>query len=762
MNKLIIIAGCILFCINVSAKEKSISEKEKEIDVKVLSLLKKMTLKEKVGQMAQIDIATFIKRVDLKGPFYGAQAEPHTLNKDSLQKYIVDYGLSSMFNIGNHGYTIEEWYEFMKTIQDYAVNKTRLGIPILYGIDAIHGAAMTVGSTVLPHQLGIASTWNPAIALKAGEITAYEMRASNCPLNFGPGLDLGKHPLWSRLDETFGEDVLLSSAMAKQEVDGQEGIENDISDKTKITTNLKHFIAYSFPFSGKDRTQAWIPEYYIREYFMPAFKECIDAGAHTVILNSGEINGIPMHSSKYWITDVLRGELGFKGVVMSDWRDIEKLWYFHHIASSYKEAVKIAIDAGIDLNMVPYDNQFMDLLIQLVNEGKITEARIDESVKRILKLKYELGLFEHPYRDPKEYPDFGSDKFRKDAKQSALQSVILLKNSGNVLPLPRNIKVLVTGPSANTMQALDGGWTYSWQGVLGDVYAKDKNTILKAVQNKIGADNVIYVKGADFNEAKEIEKAVIASKDADYIILCLGETPYAETPGYIEDLYISDAQSDLAKALISTGKPIILILSEGRPRLINKFEAGLKGILLSFLPGNEGGDAFADVLFGDYNPNGKLPVTYPKYPNDLMNYDYKYCDLPDHFYGYNAYQPQYPFGFGLSYSTFVYSNLKVQKDTIHMNDKIVITVDIKNTGKLEGQEVVQLYIRDVFATLTPPMRRLRGFEKIALKPEEQKTVTFSLTVDNIKYVDVNNKWTTEEGDFEVYIEKQTSNFYLKK
>ncbi len=404
----------------------------------------------------------------------------------------------------------------------------------------------------------------------------------------------------------------------------------------------------------------------------------------------------------------------------------------------------------------------MDLLIQLVNEGKISEARIDGSVRRILKLKYELGLFEHPYRDPKEYPDFGSEKFSRISKQSALESIILLKNSNNILPLSRNSKVLVTGPTANTMQALDGGWTYSWQGVLGDEYAKDKNTILRFIQNKIGKDNVVYIKGAGFNDANEIEKAVKASKEVDVIILCLGEAPYAETPGYIEDLYITDAQVDLAKALVATGKPIILVLSEGRPRLINKFEAGMKGIVLSFLPGNEGGDAFADVIFGDFNPNGKLPVTYPKYPNDLMNYDYKFCDLPDHNWGFNAYQPQFAFGFGLGYSSFEYSNLKIRKDTIHMDDNIEISVDIKNTGKVEGQEVVQLYIRDVFANLTPPMRRLRGFEKVGLKPGEQKTITFKLTVDNIKYVGTDNKWTTEEGDFEVYIEKLKGFFYLKK
>jgi beta-glucosidase len=762
MKKIIIILIALLWGVFLYSQTKTPSKNEKGIDKKVEDLLKQMTLKEKVGQMSQIDLGTFVKRVDPHGPFYAPALVPNVLDKDSLQKYCVEYGISSIFNIGNQGYTVQKWYELVKEFQDYAVNKTRLHIPVLYGIDAIHGASLTVGATLFPQELAMASTWDPDLVEKEGEITAYEMRASNCPLDFGPGLDLGKHPLWSRLDETYGEDVLLAKTMGKKAVKGLEGKDNDISDKYRITSNLKHFIAYSFPVTGKDRTQAWIPEYYVREYFMPPFVEGINAGAHTVILNSSEINGIPVHSSKYWVTDVLRGELGFKGVIFSDWMDVEKLNNFHHVASTYKEAVKMAIDAGIDVNMVPYDNRFMDLLIQLVNEGKIKTSRIDESVRRILKLKYELGLFENPVRDPKEYPDLGSEKFRKVALQSAQESMILLKNSNSTLPLPKTAKVLVTGPAANTMQALNGGWTYSWQGVAADLYASDKNTILESVQKKIGTDQVIYVKGSDFYLANEINKAVEASKNVDYIILCLGEPPYAETPGFIEDLYIPDAQSDLAKAMAATGKPVILILSEGRPRLINKFENSMKAVLLSFLPGNEGGDAFADVLFGDFNPGGKLPISYPKYPNDLMNYDYKYSDLPDHFYGYNGYQPQYPFGFGLSYTSFTYSDLKIQKDTIHFNDNIIITVNVKNTGKIVGQETVELFIRDLYAKITPPVKRLRGFEKVTLNSGEQKTVTFNLKTDDLKYVGIDNKWTTEEGDFEVHIDKLAGKFYLKK
>jgi beta-glucosidase len=760
MKKYLYLILSILSVLIVSCTSEN--NKKNEMDSRVEEILKKMTLKEKVGQMSQIDIATFVKRVDPKGPFYGPNAEPQTLDKDSLQKYIVEYGIGSMFNIGGHGYTVQEWYAFIKEIQDYAA-KTRLKIPILYGVDAMHGASLTVGATLFPQQLGMASTCNPSLMETVGEITAYEMRASNVALHFGPSLDLGKHPLWSRLYETFGEDVYLASKMGVSAVDGMEGRDNNISDKTKITTNIKHFVGYSFPLSGKDRTQAWIPNHFVREYFLPTFAEAIKAGAHTIILNSGEINGIPMHANKYWLTDVLRGELGFKGVLLSDWRDVEKLQYLHHVAPTYKEAIKMAIDAGIDMNMVPYDNTYMDLLMELVNEGKISEERINTSVRRILKLKIELGLFEHPYRDIEEYPDFGSEKFKKVAKQSALESMILLKNSGNILPLAKHVKVLVTGPAANTMQALNGGWTYSWQGNAADRYAGDKNTILEAIINKMDGGDVSYVEGAGFQDIKDIDNAIRQAKRADYIILCLGEEPYAETPGYIDDIYLPDAQAELAKAMAATGKPVILLLSEGRPRLISKFEDKMAGIILSFCPGNEGGDAFADVLFGDYNPGGKLPVTYPKYPNNLINYDCKYSDMPDHNFGYElGYNPQFPFGYGLSYTTFEYTNLKIANDTINRGDTITISVDIKNTGSTAGQEVVQVYIRDLYAHITPPIRRLRAFEKISLNPLEQKTVSFAIKTDALKYVGLDEKWTIEEGEFEVYVNKLKGSFYLKK
>lgn len=737
-------------------------QQKDETEWKVNDLLSKMTLKEKIGQMSQIDIATFLKRVDPKGYFYGPSIEPNILDADSLQKYIVEYGISSVFNIGKHGYTIHEWYDFIKVIQSYATDKTRFGIPIVYGVDAIHGASLTLGATIFPQQLGMASAWNPDLVEKAAEITAYEMRASNLLLNFGPSLDLGKHPVWSRLNESYGEDVLLLTRLALKAIDGMEGRENNISDFTKISTSIKHYVAYSFPISGKDRTPAWIPEYYVREYFLPPFVDGIKAGAHTMVLNSGELNGVPLHASKYWITHVLRNELGFEGVVISDWRDVEKLQYFYNVAPTYKEAILMAIDAGIDMNMVPYDNRFMDLLMELVQEGKISESRINQSVKRILRWKFKLGIFDNPYTDPLNYPDFGSDKFRQIALESARESIILLKNENEILPLKKNIRVFVTGPAANTMCALNGGWTYSWQGDAADIYASDKNTILEAIQQKIGEDKVTYCKGTDYNSVADINEAVKAAKKADFIILCLGEHPYAETPGYIEDLYLPDAQTELALAMIETGKPVILVLSEGRPRLISKFESQIKAVVLSFLPGNEGGDAFADVLFGDYNPNGKLPVTYPRYPNNLMNYDHKFSERADHNYSYDmGYNPQYPFGFGLSYTSFAYSNLRIGRDTIGMNDNIDISVDVQNTGKIGGKETVQLYIRDMYANLTPSYRRLRGFEKIALNPNEWQTVTFTLHVDDLKYVGENNQRTTEEGEFEVHIEHLSSKFFLK-
>ncbi len=741
--------------------QKTIKNSKTDLDTKVELLLKRMTLKEKVGQMAQIDIATFIRRVDPHGNFYGPQVEPNELVADSLQKYIVEYGIGSIFNIGSKGYTIEQWYHFITQIQEYAVKRTRLGIPILYGLDAIKGNSLTAGATVFPQPLGMACTWNPELVKKANEITAYEMRATNTLLNFGPNLDVGMHPLWSRLPETFGEDVYLCKVMGEAAVDGLEGENNDLSNFNKITSAIKHFVAYSFPVTGKDRTQAWIPELYVREYFLPPFEAAIKTGAHALVLNSAELNGEPIHASKYWITNVLRKELKFDGVILSDWRDIEKLYYQHHVATSYKEAIFLAIDAGIDMNMVPYDNRFMDLLIELVNEGKISEKRIDESVRRILKLKFELGLFDQPVRNYKDYPEFGGEKFRMIAKQAALESIVLLKNKNNTLPLNKNAKVLVVGPTANTMQSLNGGWTYSWQGVAADLFAQEKNTIFEAIQEKVGTERVAYSRGANFHQIDNLQDALDKAKNSDYIILCLGEEPYAETPGFIEDLYLPDAQTELAKTMASTGKPVILILAEGRPRLISKFEHLMDAVLVGFCPGNEGGDAFADIIFGDYNPSGKLCITYPRYPNDLMTYNYKDTDLPDHYYGNNGHQPQYRFGYGLSYTTFKYSNLNTNKSVYSEKDTIEISVDVENTGNKVGQETVLLFSRDVIARIVPPLHRLRRFEKITLHPGEKKTVTFRLTINDLKYVGHDNQWTTEGGEFIFFIDKLSKNINIE-
>jgi beta-glucosidase len=494
---------------------------------------------------------------------------------------------------------------------------------------------------------------------------------------------------------------------------------------------------------------------------MPPFVQYIQSGAHTILLNSGELNGVPMHASKYWLKNVLREEIGFEGVVISDWYDFEKLNFFHHVAPNHEEAIIMALEAGIDMVMVPLDNRFMDLLMKIVKEGRISESRIDGSVKRILILKFELGLFEHPYRDPLEYPDFSAEKFRDIARQSALESIILLKNEGSILPLDRDQKVLVTGQAANTMCTLNGGWTYSWQGDAADIYVSDKNTILEAVREQTGEEKVMYAPGSDFETVIDINEAINAAGKADCIILCLGEPSYAETPGYIEDLYLPDAQTELAKAMAATGKPVILILSEGRPRLISRVEKGMTAVLMSFLPGNEGGDAFADVIFGAYNPNGKLPCTYPRYPNDLINYDHRYSERADHHYGSNfGYNPQYPFGYGLSYTKFEYSNLRLSTDTIGPADSLAVRIDVKNTGKMDGYEVVQLYVRDLYANLTPPFRRLQAYEKVFLLANGQKTVKFTIQTDDLKYVGLDNKWTTEKGDFEVFVEKLSGKFYL--
>ena len=714
------------------------------LDKKVDALIAKMTLEEKVGQMTEVTLDVVSK----------SNTSTHQLDPDKLKEAIMKYHVGSILNVSGFAYDRKHWYEVISQIQDEA-GKDRLKIPVIYGIDAIHGVTYTLGSTLFPQEIAMAATFNRDIVHKAGEITAYETRASYIPWNYSPVLDLGKSPLWPRIYETFGEDPYLVKTMGASIITGYQG--NNVGDKYHVAACMKHYLGYSYPLSGKDRTPAWIPDRYMREYFLPPFAEAVKAGAKTLMINSGEINGVPIHASKYMLTDVLRGELHFDGITVTDWRDIQYLHDRHHIAATQKDAVMIAVNAGVDMSMVPYDYTFFTYLIELAKEGKVPMSRINQAVHRILKVKYELGLFERPVGNPDDYPKFGSEEFRNVSLQAATEAITLLKNNNSTLPLKKGIKVLVTGPTANTMRSLDGGWSYNWQGELSDKLAVGKNTILKAIEQKIGKDNVTYRPGASFDQLQNVEDAVSAAKNADAIVLCLGELSYTENVGNIDDLSLPAAQTQLALELAKTGKPIILVLAEGRPRIVTDAESHSSATIMAYLSGNEGGDALASILFGDANPSGRLSITYPRYTNSLNNYYRKNLENgnPDDKHGYN---PLYEFGTGLSYTTFSYSNLHINKTELMDGETLTASVEVKNTGSVEGKEAVLLYTSQMYASIAPDFKRLRAYNKIDLKPGETKTVTFKLTSKDLAFVNDLSKTVTEAGDFKIMIGDQSIGF----
>ncbi|MFD1257805.1 glycoside hydrolase family 3 N-terminal domain-containing protein [Mucilaginibacter terrae] len=713
-------------------------------DVRVNKLLATMTLEEKVGQMTQLTLDAVISTDDKK-----VTTEPHTINESKLREAILKYHVGSLLNTSGKPYSREQWFTFISKIQQIAA-QGRLKIPVIYGIDAIHGMNYTTGSTLFPQEIALAATFNTSLAYKTGEITAYETRASYIPWNFSPVLDLGKNPLWPRIYETFGEDPLLVKTMGAAIIKGYQG---NLGDKYKVAACMKHYLGYSYPLSGKDRTPAWIPDRYMREYFLPSFAEAVKAGARTLMINSAEINGVPVHASKYLLTDVLRNELGFTGIAVTDWQDIKYLHDRHHVAATQKEAVMIAVNAGVDMSMVPYDYTFYNYLIELVKEGKVPLARINQSVKRILMVKYELGLFENPVGNPADYSKFGSAEFSKASLDAATEAITLLKNKGRVLPLNKNMNVLVTGPTANTMRSLNGGWSYTWQGEKSDEYAADKNTILEAIQQKTGKDKVVFEQGAGYDALQNLDNAVSAAQKCDAVILCLGELSYTENPGNVDDLNLPEAQLQLARAMAKTGKPVILVLAEGRPRIITEADSLSAATVMTYLPGNEGGNALANILFGDDNPSGRLPVTYPRYANALVNYYRKGTENgnSDDKHGYS---PLYEFGHGLSYTTFSYQNLKLSTAKLTDAQTLTISVDIKNTGKLEGKEAVLLYISDLYASITPDAKRLKAYTKISLKPGEKRMVNFKISAKDLAFVNDQNKLVTEPGEFKIQIGDQ--------
>ncbi|HEY8204183.1 MAG TPA: glycoside hydrolase family 3 N-terminal domain-containing protein [Pyrinomonadaceae bacterium] len=734
---------------------------QRDYSPRIEALLKRMTLEEKVGQMTQLAI----------GMISTGQDQTIQIDPAKLDKAIGHYGVGSILNVHEQALTPDKWHDIIGQIQT-AAKKTRLGIPVIYGIDSIHGANYVRGAALFPQEIGMAATWNPELMKRGSEIAAMETRAAGIPWSFSPVLDIGRQPLWPRFYETFGEDPYLAKVMGAAFVRGLEG--TDVSSPDHVAASLKHYMGYSFPLSGRDRTPAWIPENYLREYFLPTFDAAVKAGAHTVMVNSAEINGIPGHVNRHILTDILRDELGFKGFVVSDWEDIKKLVTVWHVAANEKEATRMAVMAGIDMSMVPLDYSFADYLIALAREGAVPQSRIDEAVRRILKVKFELGLFDNAMPNPALKSKIGLAESRQAALQAARESMTLLKNTSDLLPLGKDRKILVTGPTADSLISLNNGWTYVWQGSEESLYPKDRPTIRRAIEEKAGAANVTYVPGTKITRREgstsnntptnietevDIPAAVQAAAAADVIVLCLGEGSYTETPGNIPDLTIGEPQRKLAEAIEATGKPVVLVLVEGRPRVINGIADNARAVLMAYNPGNEGGQAVADVLFGDFNPCGKLPFTYPRFPNGLMTYDHKAFETES--FDNAGIRPQFEFGEGLSYTTFSYKDLRLDRKTIGASDQLSVNVTVTNSGRRAGKEIVQLYLSDLVASISPAGKRIKRFAKIYLEAGQSRTLTFRLRPDDLSFIGANNKPVIEPGEFEVTIAGLKERFEVK-
>ena len=722
------------------------------IEANIQQWLKKMTLEEKIGQMCEITI-------DVVTDFEKSR-DGFTLSEAMLDTVIGKYKVGSLLNVPlSVAQKKEVWAKAIRQIQEKSIKE--IGIPCIYGVDEIHGTTYTLDGTLFPQGVNMGTTFNRALVRRGAEISAYETKASCVPWTYAPVVDLGRDPRWPRMWENYGEDAYLNTVMGVEAVLGFQGSDPNHIGRYNVAACVKHYMGYGVPVSGKDRTPSAIPRSELREKHFAPYLAAIRAGALSVMVNSAVDNGMPFHANKELLTDWLKRDLNWDGLIVTDWADINNLCTRDHIAATKKEAIKIAINAGIDMSMVPYETSFCTYLKELVEEGEVPMSRIDDAVARVLRLKYRLGLFDNPYWDIAEYDKFGSPEHAAEALRAAEESEVLLKNDGNLLPLKQGTKILLAGPNANSMRCLNGGWSYSWQGHRADEFAGAYNTIYEALCNKFGKDNITYEPGVTYAPYKndnwweenpaEIEKAVAAAANADVIIACIGENSYCETPGNLNDLTLSANQRNLVKALAATGKPVILVLNEGRPRIINDIEPLAKAVVHVMLPGNYGGDALANLLAGDVNFSGKLPYTYPKYINSLATYDYKPCENVGQMagnYNYDAVMDvQWPFGFGLSYTSYAYSNLKVDKSSFAPGDVITVSVDVTNTGSVEGKESVLLYSSDLVASSTPDIKRLRGFDKISLKPGETKTVTLKLAADDLAFVGYDGLWRLEKGDF---------------
>lgn len=731
--------------------------RDEQLEAKVEKTLAKMTLDEKIGQMLELNL-------DIMGT-YDASGK-WKLNETMLDTCISKYKVGSLLNApGTRAATVEQWQEWIRLIQKKSMK--HIGIPDVFGLDHNHGVTYTQGGTLFPQPINIAASFNTELARTGAQVTAYESRAANCPWVYNPVTDLGRDPRWSRIWESFGEDPIVNARMAEAEIMGYQGNDHNHLSRYNVATSLKHYMGYGAPFTGKDRTPAYIAPNVLREKYFEPFKAAVQAGALTIMVNSSSINGVPVHASYEYLTQWLKKDLNWDGMIVTDWADINNLFTRERVAKDKKDAIRIAINAGIDMSMDPYSVEFCILLKQLVNEGKVSQERIDDAVRRILRLKYRIGLFDEPNTGGKGYEKFGSQEHADMALRSAEETEILLKNEG-VLPLGKGKKILLTGPNANQMRCLNGGWSYTWQGSKAEDLAEKYNTIYEALCNKYGQENVILDQGVTYNEKgqyweenePQIEKAVAAAAQADVIIACVGENSYCETPGNLTDLWMSENQRNLVKALAKTGKPIVLVLNEGRPRLIADIEPLAKAIVHIMLPGNYGGDALANLLAGDANFSAKLPYTYPKEINSLANYDYKVSEEVGTMAGAYNYDAkvslQWPFGYGLSYTTFEYANLKVDKANFTADDTLTVTVDVKNTGSRAGKESVLLYSSDLIASIVPDNKRLRCFTKISLEPGETKTVTFTLPAKDLAFVGADGRWTLEEGDFLLRVARLTA------
>ena len=760
MKKILLSISMLALAYTASANVPVIKSDPK-IEAQVEQTLKKLTLEEKIGQMMEL-VTDLFGANDKNGVFY--------IDEHKTDSILSRYKIGSILNAPNTcAPTAKQWEKYIAQIQK--ISMKRIGIPCVFGLDQNHGSTYTQGGTLFPQNINVAASFNREIARRSAEATAYETRAVSVPWTYSPTVDLGRDARWPRIWENFGEDCYLSSEMGKAMVYGFQGEDPNNIDQYHIATSMKHFMGYGVPWTGKDRTPAYISPADLREKHFAPFLAGLQAGALTVMVNSASVNGMPMHANKDILTGWLKEETGWDGVLITDWADINNLYTREMVAKDKKDALRIAINAGIDMIMEPYSCDACGYLVELVKEGKIPMSRIDDACRRVLRMKYRLDLFKNPTQKLKNYPKFGGEEFAKLALEGATESMVLLKNEGNILPLQRGKKILLTGPNANQMRCLDGGWSYTWQGHRADEFAGKYNTIYEAFCNEYGKENVILNQGVTYNEKgkyweenePQIQGAVDAAKDADIIVACIGENSYTETPGNLTDLWLSENQRNLVKELAKTGKPVVLVLNEGRPRLIADIEPLAQGIIDILIPGNMGGDALANLVSGKSNFSGKMPYTYPKEINSLANYDFKKSEevgTMEGAYDYNAkITQQWGFGYGLSYTSYQYSNLKVSQSDFRHGDIIKVSVDVKNTGKVAGKESVLLFSSDLIASMVPDGRRLRAFDKVELQPGETKTVTFELKADDLAFVGWNGKWRLEEGDFKLMIADQSTDIH---